>query len=39
MRTIGDIKAKKEFRANPGTIINVPEVFIYDLNGNNDLHN
>jgi protein phosphatase 2C family protein 2/3 len=37
MRTIGDIKAKKkEFGGNPGTIINRPDIFIYDLNSNND---
>ena len=37
MRTIGDIKAKKkEFGAIPGTIINIPDIFIYDLNGSDD---
>ena len=37
MRTIGDIKAKrKEFGGIPGTIINIPEIFIYDINSNDD---
>ena len=37
MRTIGDIKAKKkEFGGNPGTIINTPEVFIFDINNSDD---
>ena len=37
MRTIGDIKAKKkEYGGIPGTIINIPEIFIYDINGNDD---
>ena len=37
MRTVGDIKAKKkEFGGNPGTIINVPDIFIYDINSNDD---
>ena len=37
MRTVGDIKAKrKEYGGNPGTIINKPDVFIYDINGNDD---
>ena len=37
MRTIGDIKAKKkEFGGNPGTIINTPEVFIFDINSSDD---
>ena len=37
MRTIGDIKAKKkEFGGNPGTIINKPDIFIYDINANID---
>ena len=37
MRTIGDIKAKKkEYGGNPGTIINKPEIFIYDINSNDD---
>ena len=37
MRTIGDIKAKKkEFGASPGTVINIPDVFVYDLNGSVD---
>ena len=37
MRTIGDIKAKKkEFGAIPGTIINVPEIFIFDINSSDD---
>ena len=36
-RTIGDIKAKKkEFGGIPGTIISVPEVFVYDINNNDD---
>ena len=37
MRTVGDIKAKKkEFGGNPGTIINVPDIFIYDINTGDD---
>ena len=37
MRTIGDIKAKrKEYGAIPGTIINKPDIFIYDINSNDD---
>ena len=37
MRTIGDIKAKKkEFGALPGTVINTPDIFVYDLNGSVD---
>ena len=37
MRTIGDIKAKKkEFGGIPGTIINIPEIFVYDLNSGDD---
>ena len=37
MRTIGDIKAKKkEYGGIPGTIINIPEIFIYDIHGNDD---
>jgi len=37
MRTVGDIKAKKkEFGAIPGTIINIPDVFIFDINSNDD---
>ena len=37
MRTIGDIKAKKkEYGGNPGTIINKPDIFIYDINSNDD---
>ena len=37
MRTIGDIKAKKkEYGGNPGTIINKPDIFIYDININDD---
>ena len=37
MRTIGDIKAKKkEYGGIPGTIINIPEIFIYDINSNDD---
>ena len=37
MRTIGDIKAKrKEYGGIPGTIINKPDIFIYDINGNDD---
>ena len=37
MRTIVDIKAKKkEFGGNPGTIINKPDIFIYDINANID---
>ena len=37
MRTIGDIKAKKkEYGGNPGTIINKPEIFVYDISCNDD---
>ena len=37
MRTIGDIKAKKkEFGGNPGTVINTPEIFIFDINSSDD---
>jgi len=37
MRTVGDIKAKrKEFGGNPGTIINHPDIFIIDINSNDD---
>ena len=37
MRTVGDIKAKKkEFGGIPGTIINVPEVYIFDINSSDD---
>ena len=37
MRTIGDIKAKKkEFGGNPGTIINIPDIFVLDINSNDD---
>ena len=37
MRTIGDIKAKKkEFGGIPGTIINTPEIFVFDINSNDD---
>ena len=37
MRTIGDIKAKKkEYGGNPGTIINKPDIFIFDINSNDD---
>jgi protein phosphatase 2C family protein 2/3 len=37
MRTVGDIKAKrKEYGGNPGTIINKPDIFIYDINSNDD---
>ena len=37
MRTIGDLKAKKkEFGAIPGTVINTPDIFIYDLNASDD---
>ena len=37
MRTIGDIKAKKkEFGGNPGTVINIPDIFIIDINSNDD---
>ena len=37
MRTIGDIKAKKkEFGGNPGTVISIPEIFIFDINSNDD---
>ena len=37
MRTIGDIKAKKkELGEIPGTILNIPEIFIYDINSNDD---
>ena len=37
MRTIGDIKAKKkEYGGIPGSIINRPDVFVYDINSNDD---
>ena len=37
MRTIGDIKAKKkEYGAIPGSIINKPDIFIYDINSSSD---
>ena len=37
MRTVGDIKAKrKEYGGNLGTIINKPDIFIYDINSNDD---
>ena len=37
MRTIGDIRAKKkEFGGNPGTIINIPDIFVLDINSNDD---
>ena len=37
MRTIGDIKAKKkEYGGIPGSIINKPDIFIYDISSNND---
>ena len=37
MRTIGDIKAKKkEFGGIPGTVINIPEIFVFDINSNDD---
>lgn len=37
MRTIGDYKSKKkEFGGNPGSIINIPEIFIYDFSPLND---
>ena len=37
MRTIGDIKAKKkEFGGVPGTIINIPDIFVFEINCNND---
>lgn len=37
MRTVGDIKAKKkEFGGIPGTIINIPEVYIFDINSSDD---
>ena len=37
MRTVGDIKAKKkEFGGNPGTIINYPDIFVIDINSNDD---
>ncbi len=37
MRTIGDVKVKKkEFGGKPGTIINTPEIFIYDLTSADD---
>ena len=37
MRTVGDIKAKKkEFGGVPESIINIPEIFIYDINSNDD---
>ena len=37
MRTIGDIKAKKkEFGGIPGTIINTPDIFVFDISSNDD---
>ena len=37
MRTIGDAKVKKkEFGGKPGTIINTPEIFMYDLTSADD---
>ena len=37
MRTVGDIKAKKkEFGGNQGTIINYPDIFVIDINSNDD---
>ena len=37
MRTVGDIKAKKkEFGGNPGTVINYPDIFVIDINSNDD---
>ena len=37
MRTIGDIKAKKkEFGGIPGTIINIPDIFVFDISSNDD---
>ena len=37
MRTIGDIKAKrKEYGANPGSIISKPDVFVYDCVSSDD---
>ena len=37
MRTIGDIRAKKkEFGGNPGTVINIPDIFVIDINSNDD---
>ena len=37
MRSIGDIKSKKkEFGGNPGSIINKPEIYVNDINTNND---
>ena len=37
MRTIGDIKAKKkEYGGIPGSILNKPDIFIYDISSNND---
>ena len=37
MRTIGDIKSKKkEFGGIPGTIINIPEIFVVDINSSED---
>ena len=37
MRIIGDIKAKnKEYGGNPGTIISIPEIFIYDISNTED---
>ena len=36
-RTIGDVKVKKkEFGGKPGTIINTPEIFLYDLTSADD---
>lgn len=37
MRTMGDVKVKKkEFGGKPGTIINTPEIFLYDLTSADD---
>ena len=37
MRTIGDVKVKnKEYGGNPGTIISIPEIFIYDISNTED---
>ena len=37
MRTIGDIKAKKkEFGGIPGTIINIPDIFVFEISSNDD---
>ena len=37
MRTIGDVKVKnKEYGGKPGTIISIPEIFIYDISNTDD---